>query len=80
MHLGDPPESFLRPPATLIDIVYFYDDVASQERFLMSPEMYRRHIQRFHRRNIDLAVSHGKRVMMHCCGSVYPPINRLIEA
>ena len=63
----------------LIDIVYFYDDVASQERLLMSPEMYRRHIQPFHQRIIDLAVSHGKRVMMHCCGSVYPLINRLIE-
>ena len=23
--------------------------------------------------------SHGKRTMMHCCGSVYPLINRLIE-
>jgi len=63
----------------LIDIVYFYDDVATQESLLVSPEMYKRYIQPFHQRIIDLAVSHGKRAMMHCCGSVYPLINRLIE-
>ena len=63
----------------LIDIVYFYDDVATQESLLMSPEMYRRYIQPFHQRIIDLALSHGKRAMMHCCGSVYPLINQLIE-
>ena len=63
----------------LIDIVYFYDDVASQERLLMSPDMYRRHVQPFHQGIIDLASSHGKRMMMHCGGSVYPLINRLIE-
>jgi uroporphyrinogen decarboxylase len=63
----------------LIDIVYFYDDVASQEGLLVSPEMYQRYIQPFHERIIDLAVSHDKRAMMHCCGSVYPLINRLIE-
>ena len=69
----------LRTAGDLIDIVYFYDDVASQERLLMSPDMYRRHIQPFHQGIIDLASSHGKRTMMHCCGSVYPLINRLIE-
>src|SRR5260370_5740428 len=69
----------LKPAGDLIEIVYFYDDVASQERLLMRPEMYRRHIQPFHQRIIDVAVSHGKRAMMHCRGSVYPLINRLIE-
>jgi uroporphyrinogen decarboxylase len=69
----------LNTTGDLIDIIYFYDDVASQERLLMSPEMYRRHIQPFHQRIIDLAVGHGKCAMMHCCGSVYPLINRLIE-
>lgn len=63
----------------LIDIVYFYDDLASQESLLVSPAMYCRYIQPFHRRIIDLARHHGKPTMLHCCGSVYPLINQLIE-
>jgi uroporphyrinogen decarboxylase len=63
----------------LIDIVYFYDDVATQEALLMSPEMYRQYLQTFHQRIIDLALSRGKRAMMHCCGSVYLLVDRLID-
>jgi uroporphyrinogen decarboxylase len=63
----------------LIDIVYFYDDLASQQGLLMSPAMYCRYIQPFHRRIIELAKHHGKPTMQHCCGSVYPLINQLIE-
>jgi uroporphyrinogen decarboxylase len=63
----------------LIDIVYFYDDLASQEGLLVSPAMYRQYIQPFHRRIIDLAMHHGKPTMLHCCGSVYPLIDQLIE-
>jgi len=63
----------------LIDIVYFYDDVSSQQGLLLSPAMYQKEIQPFHVRIIDLAKQNGKPVMMHCCGSVYPLINRLID-
>ena len=72
-------KGFSKLAGDLIDIVYFYDDVATQESLLMSPEMYRRYVQPFHQRIIDLAVSQGKRAMMHCCGSVYPLIGQLIE-
>jgi len=69
----------LETAGDLIDIVYFYDDLASQEGLLVSPAMYCRYIQPFHRRIIDLAKHHGKPAMLHCCGSVYPLINQLIE-
>lgn len=69
----------LETAGDLIDIIYFYDDLASQQGLLLSPAMYRRYIQPFHRRIIDLAKHHGKPTMQHCCGSVYPLINRLIE-
>ncbi len=49
-----------------IDVVYFYDDVASQNSLLMSPEMYASTIQPYHRRIIELATRYGKPVMMHC--------------
>jgi uroporphyrinogen decarboxylase len=62
-----------------IDIVYFYDDLATQESLLIGPRLYEQHIQPFHRRIVELAHRYGKPVMMHCCGSVYPLIPRLID-
>ncbi len=62
-----------------IDLVYFYDDLASQEGLLMSPRLYERHIAPSHARIIELAREHGKPVMMHCCGAVRPLIPRLID-
>mgnify|MGYP001082171298 CR=1 FL=1 len=63
----------------LIDIVYFYDDLASQNGLLLSPRLYASRIQPFHQRLIDLARRFDKPVMMHCCGSAYPLIPRLID-
>ena len=63
----------------LIDIVYFYDDIASQDNLLISPDMYEQFIQPFHQKLIDIAGEYGKPVMMHCCGAVYPLIPRLID-
>ena len=45
----------------------------------MSPRMYENHIQPFHQRLIDVAMQYGKPVMMHCCGSVYPLIEKFID-
>ena len=69
----------LETAGDLIDIVYFYDDLASQEGLLISPRLYEQHIQPLHQRIIDLARRHGKPVMMHSCGSIYRLIPRLIE-
>ena len=63
----------------LIDLVYFYDDLASQKGLLISPRLYTRHIQPFHQQIIDIARRFGKPVMMHSCGSVYSLIPRLID-
>ena len=63
----------------LIDIVYFYDDVASQEGLMMSAGMYARILQPHHARIIEMASSFGKPVMMHSCGAVYRLIPTLID-
>ena len=63
----------------LIDIVYFYDDIASQEGLLISPQMYETFLQPFHQEIIDIAHSYGKPTMMHCCGSIYSTIERFID-
>ena len=69
----------LETAGDLIDIVYFYDDLASQTGLLLSPKLYERHIQSFHQKLIDLASRYSKPVMMHCCGAVCPLIPRLIS-
>ena len=69
----------LETAGDLIDIVYFYDDVASQSSLLVSPEMYDKFIKPYHKSVIDLATKYGKPTMMHCCGSVYQLIENFID-
>jgi uroporphyrinogen decarboxylase len=69
----------LEMAADQIDIIYFYDDIASQNSLLISPQMYKDYVQPFHREIIDISKNYGKPVMMHCCGSIYPLIEEFIE-
>ena len=69
----------LETAGDLIDIVYFYDDLASQKSLIMSPALYGRHIQPHHQRIIDLARRFGKPAMLHSCGSVYRLISRFLD-
>ena len=63
-----------------IDIFFLGNDFGSQTGPLMSEEMFRRfffsHLQRLCR----LGHEHGKKVMMHCCGSYAPLMRAMIEA
>jgi uroporphyrinogen decarboxylase len=63
----------------LIDIVYFYDDIASQDGLLISPNMYDEFIRPYHIKVIELAAKYGKPTMMHCCGAVYSMIETFID-
>jgi uroporphyrinogen decarboxylase len=72
-------ETVLRMAGKQIDLVYFYDDLASQNGLLISPAMYDRFIRPHHQRLIDLSARFGKPAMMHSCGSVYSLLPRLIE-
>jgi uroporphyrinogen decarboxylase len=69
----------LRAAGDLLDVIYFYDDFASQTGLLLGPETYDRHLRPFHQRLIDIAAQSGKPVMLHSCGAVAPLIPRLIE-
>lgn len=62
-----------------LDMVYFYDDVASQEALLVSPRMWRKYIRPRHQKIIDIAKSYSIPVLYHCDGAVYPLIPELIE-
>ena len=69
----------LRTAGDLIDIVYFYDDVASQESLLVSPKLYEKYLQPHHAALIEVAAEFGKPAMLHSCGSVYRLIPRWID-
>lgn len=69
----------LHQAGDLIDVVYYYDDIATQQGLLISPELYVEFIQPYHQRVIDIAAGYNIPVMMHCCGSVYPLIETFIQ-
>jgi uroporphyrinogen decarboxylase len=62
-----------------LDMVYLYDDVATQQNLMISARMWRRFIKPLHTRIIDVAQAWGIPVMYHCDGALYPLIPELIE-
>lgn len=63
-----------------VDIVFFGDDLASQQAPLFDPEIYRAVIKPHHRRMIETIKGFGApKVLYHSCGAVTPLIEDLIE-
>ena len=62
-----------------IDMVYFYDDVATQASLMVSERMWQKYIRPRHERIIEVAKAYGKPVMYHCDGALYPLITKFIE-
>jgi uroporphyrinogen decarboxylase len=60
-------------------MVYFYDDVATQNSLMISPQMWRKFVRPCHIRLIELAKSYNLPVMYHCDGAIYPLISEIIE-
>ena len=72
-------DRFLTTAGNRIDMVYFYDDVATQNSLMISKKMWEEYIKPFHARIIEVAKKHHKLVMYHCDGAIYPLIPDLIE-
>ena len=62
-----------------IDLVYFYDDVASNTGLLLSEEMWEDLIRPCHARLVEAARRFGKKVMYHSDGAMHGLLPRLIE-
>jgi uroporphyrinogen decarboxylase len=62
-----------------LDMLYFYDDVATQNSLMISPSMWRTFVRPCHARLIELAKAYNIPVMYHCDGAIYPLIPELIE-
>ena len=62
-----------------LDMVYFYDDVATQNSLMISPDTWEKLVRPCHVKLIELAKRYNLPVMYHCDGAIYPLIPELIE-
>ncbi len=72
-------EKALSAGGALLDMVYFYDDVASQTGLLLSQKMWEEFIKPRHDRILEVAKRYNKKVMYHSDGSVRILIPELIK-
>ena len=70
---------FLTAAGERVDLVYFYDDIATQESLLISKKMWEEYIRPHHARIIEVAKTFNKKVMYHCDGALYPLIPDLLD-
>lgn len=62
-----------------IDILRIADDLAMQDRLMISPDQFDEFFAPRLKRLIDMAHRHGAKVMYHSCGAVVPLIEKLID-
>jgi uroporphyrinogen decarboxylase len=72
-------DSLMEEAKGLIDIVYTYDDIATQKSLIMSPAMWRKFIFPHHQRLNQVIKSHHLKILYHSCGAVYPLIPPLVD-
>jgi uroporphyrinogen decarboxylase len=65
----------------LLDMVYTYDDVGTQNGLLVSPRMWRKYILPRHQRlNAAIrTVNYPIQIMYHSCGAIFPLIGPFID-
>ncbi|MFW6414430.1 MAG: uroporphyrinogen decarboxylase family protein [Verrucomicrobiota bacterium] len=63
-----------------IDILRIADDLGMQDRLLISPDLFEQFIAPRLKRLVDMAHSHGVKVMFHSCGAIVPLIDAIIDA
>ena len=61
-------------------VMFFGNDFGTQRDLMLSPEMFRRFLLPSLRRLIDVGKRHGRRVILHSCGSIARIIPDLIDA
>jgi uroporphyrinogen decarboxylase len=72
-------KTVLELAADKLDTIYTYDDVATQNSLLISPDHWRRLVKPRHQQILDVIHSYGKTAMYHCDGAVAPLIPELID-
>lgn len=62
-----------------IDIVYTYDDIATQNALIMSQDMLEEFVYPYHRRVNAEIKKYGKKIIYHSCGSVISQIDNFCK-
>jgi uroporphyrinogen decarboxylase len=71
-------ERFLSEMGDLIDMVFISDDMGTQESLLISPTSWNRHFRARLKNWCDIIHRHGKKVLYHTDGAVYPLLPDII--
>lgn len=78
VHLGNL-QTVLELAGDRLDMVYTYDDVATQKSLMISPQLWRELIKPRHQKILDLVHRYGKSAMYHCDGAIAPLIPELLD-
>lgn len=62
-----------------LDLVFISDDIAGQTSLIMSPDMWRRHLQPRLKRWCELIHAHGLRVFYHTDGAARPLLGPILD-
>lgn len=73
-------ERLCREAGDTFDIYYIADDFCTAAGPLVSPEMFRQYIKPYLKRYADIVHAHGKKFLLHTCGSTRRLLPDIIEA
>ncbi|MFI5384721.1 MAG: uroporphyrinogen decarboxylase family protein [Fimbriimonadales bacterium] len=73
-------ERFFNALGDRADTFFFGNDFGTQRGLILSPELFERFVLPSMKRLIEVAKRHGKRVLLHSCGSITKVIPSLIDA
>ena len=73
-------ERFFAGLGAQADVMFFGNDFGTQRDLLISPESFRKFVLPSFKRLIALGKKHGKKILLHSCGSIYRIIPDLIDA
>ncbi len=72
-------ELFYKVAGNLVDAHFMGNDFGSQNDLLISPELFEEFFLPWLKKFVDQAHGHGLQSVLHCCGSIYRIIDKLIE-
>ena len=73
-------ERLCREAGDDFDIYYVADDFCTAQGPMISPAMFRQHIQPYLRRYAEIVHRYGKKLLLHTCGSTPQLLPEIIEA
>ena len=80
IHLKTIRNTFREVNGKHVDIVFVADDLAGDDKLMISPRMYRKFLKPRHKKIIDCIKEYTEaKIMYHSCGAVVPLIPDLIE-